>query len=215
MEGVLFDQPGTYYVRGIYSALDGSQIVSNILRVVVTSPTSSKDQEVAQLLTGLPQVQLFHLLGSYSPSMDEGNKAFDEVLQNHRDHRLATYVEFVQGIRAATNYKTITEDGKVSVLHKAEPKRSVALLSSAVLEKDKAKELGPITRGAVMRVLAVGKKSIGDEKGAKSTLNQMVDMLSKDIKNPVVLKDAEEQANRSLKSDLRKAKSGLFSNPLI
>lgn len=144
---------------------------------------------------------MLHLLGSYSPSLSEANEAFDEVLQKYRDHPLATYVEFVQGIRAAANYKTITEEGKVDIIHKSDQKLSIDLLSAALEEE--LKELTPITVADIARILAHEQKSVGDEKGAKQTLKQMMERLSKEIKNPVVLQIVEQESKRTLDYDLR------------
>jgi hypothetical protein len=210
MEGVVFAQPGTYYVRGIYSAHDGSQVVSNILPLIVTGPVSATDQKIAQLLNGLQQTQLLHLAGSYSPFLSEGNEAFDQVLNEHPNDTRAPYVEFVQGIRAGRAFKTITEEGNITLLHKADPKKSIDLLSFTVEKKDKAKALGNITLFDAMRYLAVQQKSIGDKKGAKSTLDQILGTLSKDIKNEFVLEHIEEQANRALELDVSKVTASMY-----
>jgi hypothetical protein len=209
MHGSVFDQSGEYYVRGIYNALDGSQVVSNILPIRITAPMGAKDQKVAELLTGNQQASLIHLLGSDSPVFSEGNRAFDQILESHADSPQTKYVEFVRGISTAKNFKTIDENGKVIVSRKANPKRSMILLSSVLNEKRLV--LSPITINDVSRVLAVQKKLAGDEKGAKTTLDQMVSMVAKNVQNPMVLERVEEQADRALKiEDTRDAVATLF-----
>ena len=215
MEGLVFTTPGTYYVRGIYSALDGSRVVSDILPVVVSAPLNSKDQEVAQLLNRPEVGKLFYLLGSYSPTLREGNEAFEQVSQNFGDTSYATYVNFVQGVRAATSNKKIAENGKVIIEHKADPNKSVELLSSAVGEKGKRKEFSPITQADTMRLLATLQKSIlKDEQAVKRTLKQMIETLSKQITNQKVIEYLEKQAKRSLELDTRKAESTFYTHTL-
>jgi hypothetical protein len=209
LQGSVFNQAGEYYVRGIYNDLDGSQVVSNILPIRVTAPMNSKEQKVAELLTGNQQAALIHLLGSDSTVFSEGNRAFDQVLESYADSLQTKYVEFVRGISTAKNFKTVDGNGKVILLRKADPKKSINLLSSVLDEKRMV--LSPITINDASRVLAVQKKLEGDEKGAKSTLDQMVNMVSKNVQNPKVLERVEEQANRALKAaDTRDTVAALF-----
>jgi hypothetical protein len=119
-------------------------------------------------------------------------------------------VEFVRGINTSRNFKTIDGNGKVILLRKADRKKSINLLSSVLDER--RIEFSPITYNDVSNVLAVQKKLEGDDKGAKSTLDQMVSLVSKKVQNPMVLERVEEQANRTLKAkeDTRDAVATLF-----
>jgi hypothetical protein len=221
MQGVAFTKPGNYYIRGIYFSPDGSQVISNILPIIVTRPVSAPDQEVAQLLNGLQQTQLLHLAGSYSKYLSEGNEALDRVLSEHRNDPRSSYVDFIRGIRAGRAFKAIIEGAQsktlserrmVTLLHKPDPRESIRFLSFTVdrSKKDKAKVLGNITLFDAMRYLAIQQNLIGEKRDAKKTLDQMVSMLSKDIKNEIVLKYIKAQANRTLELDISKATANIF-----
>lgn len=107
-DGFYFDQPGLYYVRAEYYALDGSRVTSNILPIRIRNPLSSEDEEVADLLTGPEQGTLLYLIGSDSESLRKGNEALDIILQEYGSHFLADYPRFVKGFNQARSFKTIT-----------------------------------------------------------------------------------------------------------
>jgi hypothetical protein len=100
----------------------------------------------------------------------------------------------------------------VTLLHKPDPRESIRFLSFTVdrSKKDKAKVLGNITLFDAMRYLAIQQNLIGEKRDAKKTLDQMVSMLSKDIKNEIVLKYIKAQANRTLELDISKATANIF-----
>ena len=51
-DGFYFAQPGQYRVRAAYAALDGSQVLSDILTVRVRYPVSTEDNVLADLFMG-------------------------------------------------------------------------------------------------------------------------------------------------------------------
>jgi hypothetical protein len=132
-DGHYFDQPGRYHLRAVYAALDGSQVVSNILPVWVSYPVTEADEKVAELFLGDEQGALLTLLGSDSEALKQGNEAFDEVLAKHAKHRLATYARLVKGVNASRQFKTINDD-KQSRLTVRPPrtKESIQHLSAAL-----------------------------------------------------------------------------------
>lgn len=105
--GLYFDQPGTYKVRAIYHAPDGSRVLSNTAAIRVRHPATAEDGEVAELMIGDEQGALFALMGSDAESLAQGNAALDTVIEKHGKHPLASYARFVKGINLARTFKTI------------------------------------------------------------------------------------------------------------
>src|SRR5581483_10810489 len=44
-----FDQPGTYQIRAVYYAPDGTQVMSNILNLRVRHPVTKAEEDLAEL----------------------------------------------------------------------------------------------------------------------------------------------------------------------
>jgi hypothetical protein len=107
--GNYFDHPGTYRLRAIYQAADGSQVRSNVVTLRVRHPVTAKEERLAELLTGEEQGALFWLLGSDSESLAAGNAAFKEVLEKHANDPLADYVRLTNGVNASRTFKTIDD----------------------------------------------------------------------------------------------------------
>ena len=114
-EGVLFDSIGTYTLRGVYYALDGSRVLSNVLTMRVTPPLTDEDEKVAELLLGDDQGMLFYLLGSDSNFLQQGNDALNQVLEEHGEHPLAVYARMVKGFNASREFKMLTTNYQVDI----------------------------------------------------------------------------------------------------
>lgn len=167
--GFYFDQPGQYHVRAVYAALDGSQVLSDILTIRVRYPTSADEDKLAELFLGEEQGALLYLKGSDNKSLRAGNAAFDEVLDRFDAHPLANYVRMVKGVNAGRTFKTVNAaDGKPVTVRPARPDDSIALLSRAL----DARVLDPVSTGQVLSCLACVQSSIGDEAGAMATLQK-------------------------------------------
>ena len=192
--GQIFDQPGVYKLRGVYYALDGSVVLSDVMPLRVRVPLSPTDDEVAELLLGDEQGMLLYLLGSDSEFLKSGNEAFDLVLDKYAEHPLAVYARLVKGCNAAREFKTITADYQVEV---REPQHDEAVkLLSAVIDASEAAEEGVdnITLNMTMRRLAAGQIEAGDIEGAKATRERMVDIFRKQSFRPHVQEFIEAQA---------------------
>jgi hypothetical protein len=192
-DGFYFDQAGLYRIRAVYYALDGSQVVSNILTVRVRAPLNATDEEIADLFLGDEQGMLLYLLGSDSESLERGNEAFDLVLDKHSTHPMAVYARLVKGINAGRAFKTVTPDKKV-VVRKAQSDQSVKLLSAVVDASEAGMGVDNITLNMAMRSLAGVQKSAGDEISAKATMERMVGIFRKKALKPHVLRVIEIQA---------------------
>jgi len=106
-DGHYFDQPGTYKVRAVYHALDGSRVFSNVATIRVRYPASPEDEEVAALMLGEEQGALLYLRGSDSDHLKRGNDAFDKLIAKYAGHVVADYVRFVKGENAARAFKSV------------------------------------------------------------------------------------------------------------
>jgi hypothetical protein len=173
-DGFYFDQPGFYEMRAVYAALDGSQVISDAIRIRVRYPVTAEEEELAELfMRSDEQGTLLYLLGSDDESLQRGNEAFDEVLDKHARHPMANYVRLVKGTNAKRNFKTITEenDSRVMIRH---PRldESAQLLSAAV----NSGVLDPVTTQMTLTGLAEVQTDLGNEVAARETLNQMAAM---------------------------------------
>ncbi len=174
--GLYFDQPGTYQIRAVYAALDGSQVMSEIINVRVRYPVTSIEEELADLLMGDEQGTLFYLLGSDDESLKRGNEAFDEVLSKHPKHPLTNYVRLVKGVNAGRDFKTIREGTENRmVVRKAHLGDSAALLT-AVTESG---VLDSVSAQMALTHLAGAQKRDGNEEASKRTLGKLAAMTNK------------------------------------
>jgi hypothetical protein len=197
-DGFYFDQVGTYHIRAAYYALDGSEIMSNIMPLRVRAPHTLEDEEIADLFLGDDQGALFYLLGSDSQFLSRGNEALDQVLDKHRNHPLSVYARLIKGINESREFKTFTtEKDKVNV-RKPRLIESKELLTDVVDVSEKGKGIDNITLSQTMRKLAEVQKAAGDEKGANATISHMVEVFrQKDLK-PHVQRRIEQMAEAEL-----------------
>jgi hypothetical protein len=107
-DGFTFGAPGTYRIRALYHAVDGSNVLSNELDLRVRHPVTAGEEEQADLMMGGDeQGTLLALLGSDSEALARGNAAFDTVLDKYSTSVMAQYVKLVKGINASRDFKTI------------------------------------------------------------------------------------------------------------
>jgi hypothetical protein len=192
-DGFYFDQPGQYSLRAQYVANDGSRVISPVLRLRVRPPASREDTDVAELLTGEQQGQLFALLGSDSDALRAGNEALDLLLEKHGDHPLAVYARLVKGINAQRDFKDLTAEKELHI-RSAKPEESIDLLTP--VEQVSAQEEGVdnITLNMVMRTLARAEAKAGRPEQAVEVMDRMVQLFSDKKLNPNVLETISEQA---------------------
>ena len=195
--GFYFDEVGPYQIRGLYAALDGSQIVSKVMKIWVRAPREAADQEVAELLQGDQQGALLYLLGSDSPFLRSGNDALEAVVEKHPDHPLAVYARLARGVNLAREFKTITPEKEVTV-RPPQIAESTALLGPVIDASAADKGVDNITLNEAMRALVRGQKTAGDDKAARATADRMVDIFRKKSLNPHVMQVIEQQAAEAL-----------------
>jgi hypothetical protein len=168
--GFYFDQPGQYRVRAAYAALDGSQVLSDILTIRVRYPVTRDEDTLADLFMGEDQGVLLYLQGSDNVSLRAGNDAFDEVIDRFGTHPLATYARMVKGINAARVFKTVNAgEGRPVTVRPARTEESIALLSSV----SGARVLDPVSEDQVLYSLSCVQEAAGDNRGAQDSLNRM------------------------------------------
>jgi hypothetical protein len=169
-DGLNFDQSGTYEIRAVYDAIDGSQIVSNILRLRVKPPVSAEDEHIADLLLGDDQGALFYLRGSDSEALNSGKRALDTLVDQYGKHPLAEYARFVKAVNLSRDFKTITADQEPTIqLRSANQNESATLLSGIVASGRQQTRLDPASLEVATARLAHVQRRQGDEKGASAT----------------------------------------------
>lgn len=174
-DGFSFAQPGSYQIRAVYPALDGSRVVSNVLHLRVRNPLSLADEEVGELLSGEEQGVLFALRGSDSKHLQAGNDALDRVLERHGDHPLAVYARYVKGYNLAREFKDVQPGGQVEV-RPPQPDQAEALLQPVVEASVAGQGLDNINLNRTMRQLAHAQAGAGSARAAQETMKQMVDI---------------------------------------
>jgi len=172
-EGFYFNQPGHYRIRAAYAALDGSEVLSDIITVRVRYPVTSAEEELADLFMGDEQGTLLYLLGSDDESLQRGNDAFDEVLAKHGKHPMAQYARLIKGINLGRVFKTITAEKERAVTVRAAKHEESANLLSAVADSG---VLDPVSTHMVLSNLAAVQRKGGDEDAAQKTLSKLTAM---------------------------------------
>ncbi|PWT86425.1 MAG: hypothetical protein C5B57_01090 [Blastocatellia bacterium] len=168
-DGQYFRQAGLYEIRAVYEAIDGSQIVSNILRIRVRNPVSAEEEQLTDLLLGDEQGALFYLRGSDSEALSSGNRALETVLDQFAEHPLAAYVRLIKGMNAGRDFKIVSTEPEPKIeVRRADPAASVKLLSSVVKAPEQTRLDSQSLELAAMQLAAVQRKQ-GDDRGATAT----------------------------------------------
>ena len=172
-DGQYFTDPGLYTVRALYTAPDGSRVVSPDLTIRIRLPRTGEDQDAGELLMGDQAGTLMALLGSDSPALQAGNDALAELSDRFPDHPLAVYSHLAQGANAGRHYQHI-RDGRLHI-RQPDTKDAVTQLTAAVDASTGPGGLNDITLNAAMRRLATVHAKAGDHTAASATLDRMVD----------------------------------------
>jgi hypothetical protein len=163
--GMYFDQPGRYQIRAMYHGLDGETVVSNLLTTRVRYPVTAKEERMADLLIGDEQGALFYLMGSDADSLRRGAAALEQILDEYKEDPVANYVRLIKGVNLSRQFKTIERTGTLSV-------RPVDISAAASLLDAAAAQPSPIdkiSKGQVLRKLAVAQEKAGDKEGARKS----------------------------------------------
>lgn len=174
-DGLYFDQPGRYQIRASYTAIDGSEVMSNVVNVRVRYPVTAVDDELADLFMGEEQGTLFYLLGSDNEFLKNGSAALDKVLEKHSKHPLANYVRLIKGVNAGRDFKTVVGSKEKSIYVRPAKLDESANLLSAVANSG---VLDTITTQMTFATLADVQSKAGDEQGAKKSMNALTALKS-------------------------------------
>jgi len=181
-DGLYFDQPGNYQIRAAYRAIDGSEILSEIITIRVSYPVTAVEEELAELFMGDEQGKLLYMLGSDEEGLRNGNDAFNLVLSKHAKHPMAQYARLLKGVNAARNFKTIHDDmsNRVSV-RKSQIAESAELLTTVA----NAEILDAVSHQMVLATLVEVHNRGGNKDAAKefsgklSAISAKTPMMSK------------------------------------
>lgn len=177
-KGFTFDQTGFYTIKAAYLSLDGTPIVSNEISVRIKSPVTNAEDEIADLYFGNDQGHLFYLLGSDSKSLQNGNNAFDLVLDKYSKNTLSSYAALVKGINASRNFKLINAD-KSLVIRNSDEALNQKMISNVVSHSKGNEGIDNITLNMAMMNMAKCQKAIGNEKASNETVNEMIGIFEK------------------------------------
>ena len=178
-DGFYFDQPGNYRIRAAYAALDGSEILSDILTIRVRYPVTAAEEELADLFMGDDQGSLLYLLGSDSEFLQNGNEAFDIVLEKYPKTDMANYARLVKGMNVGRAFKTISAENEDRLIIREPKLEESAELLSAVAGSG---VLDPVSTQMTLTNLAEVQTKVGDEKAAKITLETLAAMMGRKTK---------------------------------
>jgi hypothetical protein len=173
--GFYFDQPGHYRIRAVYAALDGSQVLSDIITVRVRYPVTAGEEELADLFMGEDQGTLLYLLGSDNDSLRHGNEAFDVVLDKYPKHAMANYARLVKGVNASRDFKTVTEENENRLIVRPAQLDESAKLLTTVADSSVLDNVS--TQMVLSNLIEVQVKG-GDEAAAKKSQDKLSAMMT-------------------------------------
>jgi hypothetical protein len=196
-DGFYFQQPGQYRLRAQYHASDGSRVLSDIHRLTVRRPLTEADEDVAELMmSGDEQGTLFYLLGSRAESLESGNRALDQVLDQYPEHPLAVYPRMVKGFSVSRDFKDLTPGKELRIRH-ANTEEGIGQLSKVVESSAGDEGVDNITLGQVMRRLARVEAKAGNPQRATEVMDEMVEIFDRKNLKPHVMRDIRSEADRT------------------
>jgi hypothetical protein len=198
-DGFIFDQPGKYELRAVYTAEDGSRIVSDMLTLRVKSPMTAEDDELADAFLEEEIGYLLKFKGSDAPYLQRGNEMLNQVIDKYPDHPLAVYAQYVKGVNAQRAFKTITPTKDLMVREPDLP-ASTALLTQAVEKSKNGQGLDNIRLNKTMQMLAQAYQREGNQSKAKATMTDMVTFFNKQPLKPHVKALIAKQAASALQA---------------
>jgi hypothetical protein len=169
-DGFYFDQPGHYRIRAAYAALDGSEVLSELITIRVRYPVTAAEEELADLFMGEDQGALLYLLGSDSDSLRRGNDAFEEVLSKYPKQPMANYARLVKGMNAGRQFKIVTEENESRMTVRPSQLDESTKLLTAVAD---AAVLDPVSAQMVLSNLVDVQAKAGDEAAVQRTLGRL------------------------------------------
>jgi len=191
--GFIFDQPGMYQIKAVYHHVDGSRIVSNVSSLRVKSPVTAEDDEAADLMLKEEVGYLLAFMGSDADYLRKGNEALDTLSQKHRNHPLAVYAQFVQGVNAQRTFKKITPEKSLEI-RPANYTEGENRLNEVIQKSKEGKGLDNISLNQSMQILAKAYQRKGDTEKAEATVKDLVNTFEQKPIRPQVKATIRRQA---------------------
>ena len=199
-DGFYFDQGGFYTLRAVYFATDGSQVVSEPVRLRVKSPVTAAEDDLADLFFGDDQGYLLSLLGSDGAYLRSGNDAFDLVLDKYKNHPMAVYAALVKGINAGREFKALGKEKQMDTRQRDFQENEAQLTKvMEATKKSAGHNLDNISLNMAMINMAKMQKRQGNDEGAKNTVKEMLAYFRKQAIKPIVMEKIEAKAKQDLK----------------
>jgi hypothetical protein len=202
--GLYFHQAGAHYVRAAYRRVAGGGVIfSNVITVRIRAPHTSEDEALADLLLGGQQGALFHLQGSGSEYLRDGNRAFDELLTRFPDNPSTTYVRLTRGMHYAKGFKSIAPGQTIHAVppNVTEAKTNLEKVHQATATRQYPNQSGAvdnITLGRAIRHLAKVQFGAGDHEGAQKTIVELLKTFEGQRLRPEVMREIRRQADEVL-----------------
>jgi hypothetical protein len=189
-DGFYFAAPGQYELRALYKAPDGSQVISNALRILIKAPLNREEGELSEMFLGESQGKLLYLLGSDSESLRSGRDAFELAIDKYPKHTLTAYARLIEGMNASRPFKRIEREYGTVGIRQPDLTRSETLLAGVVNAAtgdqaamaaeadtplaDVVPRLDNISLNMAMSRLAEVRKAAGKVEEAVHTMQQML-----------------------------------------
>jgi hypothetical protein len=191
-QGFIFDTPGEYVVRAIYTGPHELVIVSNTMRVRVGSPVSREEDRLAQDHFS-PQVGMaLYLGGSQSPYLQQGMEHLEKLVERSADSPVGAKAATVLARSLARPFFRIRDPQQrvLTQVHKAEPGRALELTRPALERYRRVPDRAlNIAYHQLVRRRAELLRAAGQERQANEELTRLHEDLGARGVNPSVLAD--------------------------
>ncbi|MCU0403228.1 MAG: hypothetical protein MUE99_01680 [Chitinophagaceae bacterium] len=198
--GFYFDVPGIYKLKAAYRTQDGSLIQSAEVKIRVKSPLNATEDAIADAYFHDDVGMLFYLLGSDSPSLQNGNDLLKEVSSKYAKNPLSVYADFILGSNEAMTFKIVDPETNGLIVRKRDVQGASAHLEKVFAESAGAGGIDNITLNWAYRQLADGMLKEGNDKGAKDLLKKMEATFKAKKLKPAVIAFIKKQIESLLKN---------------
>ena len=178
-EGFYFDQVGTYELRGVYHAPDGSEVVSGPTFLRVRPPMDIAEEEIADVYFGTDQGNLFWLEGSGAPDLSKGMDALKEVTEKHAEHRLAHYARKTIGMNLIRGFKVYDPETRSLSFTQPNIEEGLAQLDPVLAATEKQQVYDNIEMRKMTERLAQAEIRAGEAKSARGRADRLIKAYTK------------------------------------
>ena len=198
--GFYFDVPGIYKLKAAYRTQDGSVVQSADVKIRVKSPLNATEDSIADAYFHDDVGMLFYLLGSDSPSLENGKNLLKEVSAKYAKNPLSVYADFILGSNEAMTFKIVDPETNGLIVRKRDVESASLHLDKVFAESAGVGGLDNITLNWAYRQLADGMLKEGNDKGAKELLKKMEATFKAKKLKPAVIAFIKKQIESLLKN---------------